>query len=274
METAALAMSAPHILVCVQPEVEKRIRAAIDARVVAYAVGPAETLQSLRAPPLPALIILAADHIQDLTPARLARIRRAPNAAVRKLPIMALTNTSAEAAAWSAAGAFTVPLGASRGTLHKVIRHAMDAEVRWVETAAYVGPCRRTHRAILRRAARRLEDSPMLAKTRPRPRKEPREETFAVMAASVDGGQPLPTVLRRLRISNNGLCHSDRDQRARFLSDVRLARAQASRSTNYALVRELASLESEIVAAGSVGPLDPAAIDTKLYDALRALGEA
>jgi len=34
----------------------------------------------------------------------------------------------------------------------------------------------------------------MLAKTRPRPRKEPREETFAVMAASVDGGQPLPTV--------------------------------------------------------------------------------
>lgn len=236
-------------------------------------VGPLETLQALRSPPPPALLIVSTHHIQDLTPERLTRIRRAGPVGLRRLPVLALTAGSADTAAWSAAGAFTLPANTAKTAVLKLVRHALAGGIRWVESAAYVGPCRRTHKALFRRSARRLEDSPMLL-AKPKSRKPGELDTFAVTAASVDAGQPLLTVLRRLRISNYGVGLQDRDQRARFLADVRVARAQASRSTNYALVKELAALESQIEAAGASGALDPAEIDTKLYDALRALGGA
>lgn len=258
-----LEMPAGEYWISVAEEIRPRVIAALPPGAARRLIAPGDVLDALRRPPPPAALVFDVRQISDFSAERLARIRRAASPELRRLPVTALAETEEQSRAWSAAGAITVEARAGKSLLATSFRRALDGNRNWIDTPAYVGPDRRISKPLFRKAARRLEDSPNFVKSQTGPAK--------TIIASVDMGQPLATTLRRLRISGQSLSVKDRDQRARFLADIRGARTQAMRSANLDVVSCLAELEKEIERAGANGLLLPQQIDDRLYAALQGL---
>ncbi len=257
-------MPAGEFWISVAEEIRPRIIAALAPGVPRRLVAPGDVLDALRRPPAPNALIFDVRQISDFSADRLARIRRAASPELRRLAVAVLAETDAQNHAWSAAGAIVVEARAGKSLLTNALRRALEGNRNWIDTPAYVGPCRRISKPLFRKVARRrLEDSPNFVKAQTGPTK--------AVIASVDSGQPLATTLRRLRISGQSLSLADRDQRARFLADVRGARSQAIRCANLDVVSCLAELEKELERAGANGLLRPQQIDDRLYTALQGL---
>lgn len=258
-----LEMPAGEFLISVAEDIRLRVLAALAPGTPRRLIAPGEVLETLKRPPPPGALIFDARQISDFSAERLARMRRAASPELRRLPVAIIAETEDQSRIWSAAGAITVGVRAGKSVWAICVRRALDGHRHWIDTPAYVGPDRRISKPLFRKAARRLEDSPNFVKSQTGPAK--------AVIASVDMGQPLATTLRRLRISGQSLSVKDRDQRARFLADVRGARTQAMRSANLDVVSCLAELESEIERAGANGQLLPQQIDDRLYAALQGL---
>lgn len=256
-------MPAGEFWISVAEEIRPRVVAALPSGAAKRLIAAGDVLDALRRPPAPHALIFDARQISDFSAERLARIRRAASPELRRLAVTVLAETDEHNRAWSAAGAIVVEARAGKSLLANAMRRALEGNRNWIDTPAYVGPCRRIRKPLFRKAARRLEDSPNFVKSQTGPIK--------AVIASVDSGQPLATTLRRLRISGQSLSMQDRDQRARFLADLRGARTQAIRSANLDVVSCLAELEKELEQAGANGLLRPQQIDDRLYAALQGL---
>lgn len=256
-------MPAGEIWISVAEETRPRVMAILPTNAPKRLIAGGDVLDALRRPPPPGALIFDVRQHSDFSAERLSRIRRAASPELRRLAVVALAVTEEQNRDWSAAGAIALEVRASKSLLARALRRAIEGGRSWVDTPAYVGPCRRITKPLFRKAARRLEDSPNFVKAQSGPTK--------AVIASVDSGQPLATTLRRLRISGQSLSMKDRDQRARFLADVRGARTQAMRSANLDVVSCLAELENELQRAGANGLLQPQHIDDRLYAALQGL---
>lgn len=255
-------------LICVPEDERSRISLGLAERAPAPCrfTRPEQLLDRLRRPPTPELLVVHPAADQPFTPELLARMRRHASPELRRIKVLALVEDAAAEQAWLAAGAVTARVRLEPGSLLRAMAGARAAAAHWIECPSYVGPCRR-RRAALFCAKRRLQDSPWLKTDRGSSRE------IAGKTASVDVSRPIATVLRRLRIASQSLNLSDRDQRARFLSEVAAARNLAVVSGQNLAARPLGQLLATLEAAGAAGALRPEAIDSLLQAAHEALSE-
>jgi hypothetical protein len=181
------------------------------------------------------------------TPAQLRRVRRSADVRKRRLPVLVWVATGEEEEQWRNAGAYVV-----RGAVNKAVaRKALEAIARggeeWIESAAYVGPCRRRRHKWMS-PVRRLADGATYGK----------QEKALVDASS------FATQMRQLRHGAFGFERADRDRRAQYLADVRRTVKAAERSRQMHAVAAIESLARYLAACGATGRIDEALIERHL----------
>jgi hypothetical protein len=247
------------IIICTPERDEEKLQQALAHAAVRFE-RPETLLDALRRPPSPELVIVKAEHAVEFTPARLERLRRNGSRELRRLPVLVLGVEGPDAAEWSHAGAYVFKGRLSERSILAAIEDMREANRRWIDSPVYVGPDRRRKHAMFNLAQRRLSDSPLLARRDPRPTR--------AQPAVVDHGQSLNTVVRRLRIASQSVALSERDGRARFLSEVSAARSQALLAARPSLTRCLSELEDVLERAGATGAIDADRVETLLVEAM------
>lgn len=151
----------------------------------------------------PVLAIIDAGRVADLGPEELQTLRRTNRGGARLSPMLVFCGRGDDAAAWRAAGAVTLPHGASIAAIKKGIQEALDGARAWVTSSTYVGPCRRKHTVILNWRKRRTADAVKRAEAKGQAQTEGR-------VGSVD------QIVRRLTLSATLLSGSTIESRRAF----------------------------------------------------------
>ncbi|MGE0830014.1 MAG: hypothetical protein AB7O04_11755 [Hyphomonadaceae bacterium] len=182
------------------------------------------------------------------TPSQLKRVRRSPDAAKRRMPVLVWAHRGDDEDLWRNAGAYVARGPASRAAMQRAMSEILRGDVAWIETASYVGPCRRHKTRWLGGPSRRLSDAAVQQKT---------------SQAAADTTS-FATQMRQIRHGAFGFAKADRDRRGQFLADVRRTRAAAERSRTMHAVAALDSLARYIAASGADGRVDEALIERHL----------
>lgn len=107
---------------------------------------------------MPMLLAFDDGRGMELTPDLLQSLRRNHRGGVRYSPAVVFCKTPAAVKEWRDAGAVALMRGADRKEIENAVDEALAGERAWITSAAYVGPCRRKHKAVLKWRTRRQQD--------------------------------------------------------------------------------------------------------------------
>ncbi|MET0183523.1 MAG: hypothetical protein ABW199_11615 [Caulobacterales bacterium] len=170
----------------------------------------------------PVLVIADDSRLDLITPDVLQNMRRTSRGGMRYSPFLVFCSRKNDIPIWRHAGAIAVPAGADRATVKKAMEEALNGAKTWVTAQSYVGPCRRSHKAVLAWRNRRSSDrAEAQAKAEKAAEKRSQTELSNVRVSSLD------IINRRLKLSVTLLAGSSIETRRAFRDLVVEAQASA-----------------------------------------------
>lgn len=210
----------------------------------------------------PMLMVFDADRISELDPETLQLLRRTSRGGLRYSPAVVLCARKADIPAWRAAGAVAIAQNADRGAIKKAIQTALEGARTWVTSASYVGPCRRSHKAVLKWRNRRSADADAAAA-------KVREK--AKRAGVVERVLSLDVIVRRLSLSATLLSGATIENRRAFRDLVGELQVSAQTQGRGDLARIIAGLRREAEEFVQHSQRDTSVVERLLEDLRNAL---
>jgi hypothetical protein len=206
----------------------------------------------------------------DFTPEALARLRRTANHPLRQVRMLAVNCPADKRRAYSDAGVDSLPAKHTADALQKAIQNAFSAGRPWVDSIAYVGPCRRTKVQRILKAAQRAHDKEdaslrSVAGVFVRIGKAAESEPLrAEGSAVVDNGDLLKTRVRQLRMAIPGVDAGGVKERQHALDLVNMC-IRLAQGHDAAFLRVGEGVRAHLLAAGRTGPINEKRIEAALH---------
>lgn len=213
----------------------------------------------------PVLIVVDDARLDFITPDILQNMRRTSRGGMRYSPLLILCSRKGDMDEWRHAGAVAIAANSDRTAIKKAIDEALNGAKTWVTAQSYVGPCRRSHKAVLAWRNRRSSDQAAAREKAEKAAEKKHQQALAHVPVS-----SLAVLHRRLKLSATLLCGSSIETRRAFRDTVIELQASAQALGRNDISNLAAHLRREAEAFVQDGQRSSAQLDRVIAD----LGDA